>query len=44
MRKARIMIAGAVLVLVIIGTCLGYNSFLQNIGYLSAGFLFREIV
>jgi len=44
MKKLRIIIAAAVLLTVIIATCLGYDSFIANIGYLSAGFLFRDIV
>ena len=40
MKKIKTYIAGAVLLVCIIAACLGYNSFIQSIGFLSAGFLF----
>ncbi|MBA7662949.1 hypothetical protein ES703_70982 [subsurface metagenome] len=40
MKKARVYIAAGILAMVIIATCLGYNSFIQSVGFLSAGYLF----
>ncbi len=38
--KPRVIIAGVVLIICIIMTGLGYNSFIQSIGFLAAGYLF----
>ncbi|MBA7540966.1 hypothetical protein ES705_33269 [subsurface metagenome] len=40
MKKPRIIIAGVVLLICIVMTAMGYNSFIQSIGFISAGFLF----
>ena len=40
MKKTRVYIAGGILAMVLIATCLGYNSFIQAVGFLSAGYLF----
>jgi hypothetical protein len=38
--KPRLIIAGAVLIVAIILTALGFNHFIEAIGYMAAGFLF----
>ncbi len=38
--KPRVVIAGCVLIVAIILSALDFNSFIQAIGYIAAGFLF----
>lgn len=41
--KPRLIIAGIVLVAAIVLTAFGFNSFIEAIGYMSAGFLFGTV-
>jgi len=41
--KPRIIIAGGVLIACIVLTALGFNHFVQAIGYMSAGYLFGTV-
>ncbi|GAH49292.1 unnamed protein product [marine sediment metagenome] len=38
--KPRVIIAGVIVIVCIVMTALGYNSFIQSIGFIAAGFLF----
>lgn len=41
--KPRLIVAGTVLILAIILTAFGFNSFIEAIGYMAAGFLFGTV-